>query len=117
VSGIVARGSAWRGNIRSFDRALHNAFLSGGLPRKKRERVKIVLGSLREPDPFATVNTTNHGETRISNCVKYDLGSGWRLVTSQTVKTCTFLFVGDHEDAERWLNAHNGEAIALKDSV
>jgi hypothetical protein len=48
--------------------------------------------------------------------VKYELGDAWRLVTSQTNKTCTFLFIGDHEDTERWLNAHKGETIGVKNS-
>lgn len=99
---------------KTFDRALHDAFLSGGQPQKKHHRVKIVLGSLMDEDPFITLKATNHGETRIENCVKYDLGDAWRLVTSQNNRTCTFLFVGDHEDTERWLNGHKGETIGVK---
>jgi hypothetical protein len=101
---------------KTFDRALHSAFLAGGQARKKHDRVKIVLGSLREANPFITLQVTNHGESRIDNCVKYELGDAWRLVTSKTNKTCTFLFIGDHEDTERWLNAHKGETIGVKNS-
>src|ERR1043166_2887711 len=101
---------------KTFDKALQDAFLTGGQSRKKHDRVKIVLGSLRDDDPFITLQVTNHGESRIKNCVKYELGDGWRLVTSKTDKTCTFLFVGDHSDTERWLNAHKGETIGVKDS-
>src|SRR5262249_12315330 len=72
-------------------------------------------GSLNDADPFVGLPMTNHGEGRIKNCVKYNLGDGWRLVTTQTDKTCTFLFVGDHEDTERWVNAHKGESIGIKD--
>jgi hypothetical protein len=100
---------------KTFDKALKDAFLSGGQHRKKHDRVKIVLGSLRDPDPFITLKVTNHGEKRIKNCVKYDLGDAWRLVTCQTDKTCTFLFVGDHEDTESWLDGHKNETIGVKD--
>jgi hypothetical protein len=37
------------------------------------------------------------------------------LVTRQTDKTCSFLFVGDHEDTERWIEGHKGENIGVKD--
>ena len=69
-----------------------------------------------EQHPFVSLEVTNHGETRIKNCVKYDLGDGWRLVTRQTEKICTFLFVGDHDDTDRWLDGHKGENVGVKDS-
>src|SRR5690606_23372503 len=55
----------------------------GGQSRKITQKVSAVLGSLRGEEPFAGPKTTNHGESRITNCVKYDLGSAWRLVTVQ----------------------------------
>ena len=101
---------------KTFDKAVKDAFLSGGQPRKKHViEVKIVLGSLSDPNPFITLKVTNQGESRIRNCVKYDLGDGWRLVTCQTNKTCTFLFVGDHEDTESWLDGHKNETIGVKE--
>lgn len=100
---------------KTFDRALQKAFLTGAQHRKRHDRVKVVLGSLRDPDPFITLQVTNHGETRIKNCRKYDLGDGWRLVTAQSEKVCTFLFVGTHEDTERWLEGHEGESYGVKD--
>lgn len=100
---------------KTFDRALQNAFLTGGQHRKRHDKVKVVLGSLRDPDPFITLQVTNHGETRIKNCRKYELGDGWRLVTVQSNKVCTFLFVGAHDDTERWLDGHEGESFGVKD--
>lgn len=100
---------------KTFDRALQNAFLSGGQHRKRHDKVKIVLGSLRDADPFATLQVTHHGETRIKNCRKYDLGDGWRLVTAQSDKVCIFLFVGTHDDTDSWLEGHKGESFGVKD--
>ena len=93
---------------KDFDRSLSKAFLAGGQSQKKAIRVKAVLGSLGTPDPFIGISATNHGESRIENAVKYGLGDGWRLVTQQTEKTCLFLFVGDHEDTEKWLDRQKG---------
>lgn len=66
---------------RHFERSLRDAPLSGARGQKVAIRVRAVLGSLREQLPFAGLQVTNHGETRIANVVKYDMGDGWRLVT------------------------------------
>lgn len=99
---------------KAFDKALQNARLSGGQLKKRSDKARVVLGSLSEPDPFVGLPVTNHGETRIANCVKYDLGDGWRLVTRQTEKVCVFLFVGDKTDTERWLEGHKGEDVGVR---
>jgi hypothetical protein len=100
---------------KAFDKALQLAFLAGGEAQKRSDRARIVLGSLQDADPFASVKVTNHGEPRIKNCVKYDLGGAWRLVTRQTDNTCTFLFIGDHTVTENWIAGHKGESIGVKD--
>jgi superfamily I DNA/RNA helicase len=52
--------------------------------------------------------TTDHGETRIKNCSKYDLGNGYRLVTVQQADVIVFVFIGDHDSTQRWLDRHRG---------
>ncbi|GEC32159.1 hypothetical protein N181_19595 [Sinorhizobium fredii USDA 205] len=100
---------------KTFDRSLSKAIRDGGQCRKKADKVRVILGSLRDPDPFAGLSPTNHGESRIANAVKYDLGDGWRLVTQQYDKACIFLFVGDHEDVDKWLNGQKGLKVAVRD--
>jgi hypothetical protein len=99
---------------KDFEEALAKAFMRGGQMQKKALRVKSVLGSLDGPDPFVGLQLTNHGETRIDSAVKYDLGDGWRLVTQQSNKTCTFVFVGDHDDVDRWLQGHKGMRVGVQ---
>lgn len=52
---------------------------------------------------------TNHGESRLPNIEKFDLGDGYRLVVQLVdgvKKTRAFLFVGTHDEAEEWLENH-----------
>lgn len=102
---------------KQFNKALQDAFLSGGVTQKRARRVKELLGSLGELEPFKSLPVTNHGETRIPHCVKYDLGGAWRLVTTQDQKTCTFIYVGDHDDVDRWLNNNKGQTIGARDGT
>ncbi|MGJ5036710.1 hypothetical protein ACQR13_21610 [Bradyrhizobium sp. HKCCYLRH3059] len=100
---------------KDFDRSLSSATQAGGRSQKIANKVKAILGGIAYPDPFTGYPVTNHGETRLPSCVKYDLGDGWRLVTQQTNNACFFLFVGDHEDANRWLNGHKNQLFGIKD--
>jgi hypothetical protein len=89
--------------------AINRMFQLGGRKQKAAEKVRALIGaaSLRE-NPFAGLRVTKHGESRIEHCVKYDLNDFARLVTVQDQGLCLLLFVGDHEDADRWLENNKG---------
>lgn len=56
-----------------------------------------------------SLKRTNHGETRLANAEKYDLGDGYRLVVQLVDgvrKIRAFLFAGSHDDTENWLDNH-----------
>lgn len=58
---------------------------------------------------ITSIPRTKHGETRIQNVEKYELGDGYRMVVQlvdAVNKTRAFLFVGSHDDAEKWLDVH-----------
>lgn len=46
---------------------------------------------------------TKHGEQRIKGCVKYDLGSGYRLLTFKRGMDLFVLYIGSHDDSHRWI--------------
>jgi superfamily I DNA/RNA helicase len=55
------------------------------------------------------LKSTNYGESRLPNIEKFDLGDGYRLVVqvvNSTKQERAFLFVGDHEDTDQWLENH-----------
>ena len=91
--------------------------MTGGQTKKRADKIMALLGRIGYGDPFEGLPLTNHGESRIPNCVKYNLGDGWRLVTQQTDKACIFVYVGDHEDVDRWLNNHGGFQAGVKDRL
>ena len=51
---------------------------------------------------------TNNGETRIRSCVKYSLGDGYRLVTVKRDLIIWLLYVGNHDDTDRWITRNSG---------
>lgn len=77
------------------------------------KKVNSAMVEFQVDGAVATLQRTHHGEDRLPDVEKYDLGDGYRLVC-QRLRTrdekphLVFLFVGDHEDAEHWLTRHTG---------
>lgn len=55
---------------------------------------------------------TRKGEQRIRNCVKYDLGRGYRLITIR--RGCHLLvpFAGTHDETDQWIERHRFDDFA-----
>ena len=97
-----------------FDKSVRSASMRGPT-RRHVDRAMAAVGRVGSGDPFLGLAVTNHGERRIPNCVKYDLGYGWRLVTQQTERSCVFVIVGDHDDIDRWLDNNRGFQTGVRD--
>jgi hypothetical protein len=55
---------------------------------------------------------THNGEARIKNCVKYDLGGGYRLVTVRVDNHLFICFVGSHDETNQWIEHHRYDDLA-----
>ena len=62
----------------------------------------LASGDVRNPVD-SVQSCTKYGEKRIKNCHKYDLGCGHRLITLQRGETVFILFLGSHDECQRWL--------------
>lgn len=54
---------------------------------------------------------TRHGEQRIRGVMKYDLGSGYRLVAYKQRLRIFLLYLGTHDDCHRWIENNRELAI------
>jgi len=61
----------------------------------------------------STLKSTNNGESRIAHCFKYDLGDGYRLVTIQKGVICMFLYFGDHDSTQKWIDKNKGLKLTI----
>lgn len=60
---------------------------------------------------------TKNGEYRLKNCVKYDLGHGYRLVTVKDGHNLFITFVGSHDQTDRWIETHRYDCFCEDDSL
>jgi hypothetical protein len=82
---------------------------------KAADQADSLIGKVarEDSDPLNGFKKTHYGETRIKNCIKYDLCGRSRLVTVQTSGNCLLLYVGDHNAVDKWLDANKGLTFAL----
>ncbi len=85
----------------------------GGQDGQRVKKAAVVLNNLEAGLPPG-VQTTDHGETRIRNCVKFNLGDGFRLITLQEGDTCLALYVGNHDACQAWLSQNAGIKLSFK---
>lgn len=90
----------------------------GGKWQKAAEKVLGVMGMMQVSpayeDVFRGLSPTNHGESRIPHCTKYDLTGFCRLVTTFTNGICEILFVGDHDTTDKWLEKNKGRFLVAE---
>lgn len=96
-----------------FTLSVRDLYQKGGRFQRAAQSVMAVWGRAQLTgatleDAFKGMPLTNHGESRIAHCRKYDLTGFARLVTVVNNGLCIFLFAGDHETADRWLDKNRG---------
>ncbi|HNI36718.1 MAG TPA: 3'-5' exonuclease [Pseudomonadales bacterium] len=90
----------------------------GGYQRAVNQVLAIITNITKGvEDPFVGISTTNHGETRLKNCIKYDLSKFCRLVTVHEKNKIFLLFFGTHDDVDKWLDRNRGCLVAEKNGM
>lgn len=92
----------------------------GGNFRIAARKVMELVGQLSiadeaEDSPLSELNVTNHGETRIKHCVKYQLPGACRLITIQNKGLAHLAFVGNHDECDKWLDKNRGFTLITSD--
>jgi hypothetical protein len=85
-------------SLESLRRSGRKAVLAAA---KAEEIIQRMQGGRLIPERVGTV--TKHGELRIKGIMKYDLGSGYRLVTFKHRHHLFLLCLGSHDDCHRWI--------------
>lgn len=89
-----------------LDRQLERLLKSDKKGARAARQVEEIIDILRScSDPFHELKRkqTKYGELRLSNCRKYDLGSGYRLITVWDVDSVILAFAGCHDECHMWL--------------
>lgn len=95
----------------SFDKSfnqLHKSGKEGTLAVEWAEKIIKSLPQVSWYSPEIVYRRTKKGELRIKSCEKYDLGGGYRLICARKGAELYLLFIGTHDDCDRWLERNKG---------
>lgn len=83
--------------------------------KKAADQADSLIGRVarEDNDPLHGFQKTLNGESRIKNCIKYDLCGRSRLITVQSNGNCLLLYVGDHDSVDKWLESNKNISFAL----
>lgn len=74
-------------------------------------KARAAITEAQTEGSIKSIVRTKHGESRLPNAEKYDLGDGYRLVVQvldTTSQKRAFLFAGTHDETEHWLDQKSG---------
>ncbi|MFZ5765215.1 MAG: hypothetical protein ACOY4H_06410 [Thermodesulfobacteriota bacterium] len=80
-------------------------------------RVEEIVRHLTRTDGAPVIlknKRTRHGEMRVRGCVKFDLGSGYRLICLKKGNAIYLLYTGTHDECDRWLNNRRGTKLEIE---
>jgi hypothetical protein len=72
---------------------------------------------LKSKSVFGFGLNVSYGEYRLKNCIKYDLGHGYRLVTVKDGDNLFITFAGSHDQTDRWIETHRYDSFCEDDSL
>lgn len=94
---------------KDFAKSLRSLIKRGKPGKNAQLKALAAQAEHQNTGKIESIPRTKHGESRFPKAEKYDLGDGYRLVC-QTIggpkNVLAFLFVGDHQEADRWLENH-----------
>lgn len=102
-----------------FEDALAGMKAKGGRTAAVAEKAEALIASMQsnpQMDPLSLVRLTRNGESRIEDCVKFDLGGGYRIVILAKGRHVVFLHIGTHDECFRWINRNRGVRFEVGDA-
>jgi hypothetical protein len=98
-----------------FIHSIRKLYRFGGKYQQAAEKAYQIFGRIRMGDqnPFHGVPLTNRGESRIDNCLKYDLDGHVRLITICTNSVTVLCYIGKHDDADKWIKKNTGLKLSV----
>ena len=95
---------------KTYSTSLQSLYQLGGRFVHAFNRANVIQSNITNNgiDAIERIPTTNNGETRIKNCIKFDLTNGCRLITVRKQNNIILLFAGNHEACDKYLDKNRG---------
>lgn len=83
--------------------------------KKAAKKADMIINKLKEGHSEHSEDeiAIKHGKIKIRNCIKYDLGRGYRLIAVTDGDDFILSFIGKHEICNRWLENNKNPTLLL----
>ncbi len=88
-------------------RTLEKQTSAPAAPAIAAARARQIIDALIQGSPPASAGLLGpKTDKRVKNCLKFNLGSGFRLICIKEKKIISVMFVGDHDQCHAWLDQY-----------
>lgn len=94
-------------------KSLQRSDKRGAAAAERAEKLLCAIASGQLSDEELLIRQTKNGELRLNNCRKFDIGSGYRLISIRGNGGLCFVCVGTHDVCDRWLNKRRADGFSL----
>ncbi len=93
-----------------FDKRIEMLLYSGGAASAAARKAQTLTANIQKSGILEGAGKlTKYGEARLKNCLKFDLGNGYRLVCAREQTRLYLRFIGTHDECDRWIRQRTGE--------
>jgi mRNA-degrading endonuclease RelE of RelBE toxin-antitoxin system len=100
-----------------FEKCINNLKEKGGFASDMADKVEKTIKKIIQSKSLSARRLTKNGEHRLKGIIKFDLGSGYRLICTVFEETLFLLYIGTHDDCDRWIKRNRGRKIKIDSSI
>lgn len=96
---------------KNFSKLLNRMSKAGGQAALAAENAIGIIKMIHEKrasNISDACRQTRHGEKRLKNCLKFNLGNGYRLITVKKNDLIRLVHIGTHDECDAWLEKYRG---------
>jgi len=95
---------------KKFYKNLNKMKNKGGISSIVASRAEKMISDIQNPDDnFSALKFTKNGENRLKNCLKIELGNGFRIICFKKHSSLYMINLFSHEECDKWLNERLGK--------
>lgn len=95
----------------SYEKSITELKEKGGISSEVAKKAENAVRRILKTNNISSKRLTKYGENRIKHAIKFDLGNGYRLICMIQRHTLSLLYIGTHDECNRWLEKNKGLKI------
>lgn len=100
-----------------YKRCINDLKEKGGTASEMAYKAEKAIKRIIQSKSLSARKLTKKGEHRLRGAIKFDLGSGYRLICTVFEETLFLLYIGTHDDCDRWIKRNKGLKIEIDSRI